>query len=105
MLMVHEKINENLPPLKKLKLSKKAQEKEDKIKRNIQMENQNWNGWKFQIHWNKLEWVNPRSCSEGRNHFCVSSKKLCLKDNNKTAHWVGHKKTKTLGYIRLKKIH
>ena len=25
------------------------------------MENQNWNDWKFQIYWNKLEWVNTRS--------------------------------------------
>ena len=23
--------------------------------------NQWWNDWKFQLHWNKLEWVNPRS--------------------------------------------
>ena len=35
----------------------------------------------------------------------VSSKQICLKDNNKSAHWVGHSKLKTL-YIEdfLKKI-
>ena len=55
------KLNEKLPPLKKQKLSKKAQEKEDEIKINMKMENQSWNDWKFQIHWNKLEWLNPRS--------------------------------------------
>ena len=60
------------------------------------MENQSWNDWKFHIHWNKIDWVNPRSCIEVKNPFCVSSKKLCLKDNNKTSHWVGHSKLKTL---------
>ena len=84
--MLHETINEKLPPRKKLKLIKKAKEKEDEIKINLQMENQSWNDWNFQIHWNELEWENPRSRIEGKNPFLVSSKKLCLKDNNKTAH-------------------
>ena len=39
------------------------------------MANQIWNDWKFQIHWNKLEWVNPISCIEVKNPFCVSYKK------------------------------
>ena len=52
------------------------------------MANQSWNDWKFQIPWDKLEWLNPRSLIERKNTFCVSSNKLCLKDNNKTAHWV-----------------
>ena len=52
------------------------------------MENQNLNDQKFQIHWNKLEFVNPRSCIEQRNPFFVSSGFFRLKDNNKTAHWV-----------------
>ena len=84
-----EKLNENLLPLKKRKLSKKAQVKEEKIKINPQMENQNWNDRKFQIYWNKLEWGNPRSHNEQKNPFFVSSKKFCLKNNNKTAHWIG----------------
>ena len=37
------------------------------------------------IHWNKLEWVNPRSRDERNNPFCVSLKK-CFKDNNKPAY-------------------
>ena len=49
------------------------------------MSNQNWNYWKLQIHWNKLERVNPRSRNERKNPFFVSSKNK-LKDNNKTAH-------------------
>ena len=52
------------------------------------MSNQSYNDWKFQIHWNKLEWVNKRGPIEGENNLCVSSNELFLKDNNKTAHWV-----------------
>ena len=33
--------------------------------------------------------MNPRSCDERKNPFCVSSKK-CFKYNVKPAHWVGH---------------
>ena len=90
------KFNEKLPPLKKRKLTKKPQEKEDEIKIKLQTANQNWNYWKFQIHWNKLEWVNPRNHNEQKIPFSVSSKKFYLKDNNKTAHWVGHAKLKPL---------
>ena len=54
---------------------KKAQEKENEINKNIQMENKIYNDRRFQTHWNNLEWVNPRSRIEGRNNFCVSSKK------------------------------
>ena len=39
------KLNDSLPPLKKIKLRKKAQEKEDEKK--LQTDNQNWNDWKF----------------------------------------------------------
>ena len=61
------------------------------------MDNQSWDDWKFKIHWNKLEWVNPRNFSEGNNPFCVSSTIFYLKDNNKTSHWVGHSKLNPLG--------
>ena len=56
------------------------------------MENQCWNDWKFKIHCNNLEWLNPINHSEGNNFFCVSSTISYLKDNNKTSHWVGHSK-------------
>ena len=55
-----------------------AQDKEDEIKGNIEMAYQSCNEWKFQIHWNKLEQVNPRSCMEGKNYFCISTKKFIL---------------------------
>ena len=50
-----------LPTLPKQKLSKKERERYDRIKRNLHTANWNWNDWKFQIHWEMLEWVNPRS--------------------------------------------
>ena len=53
-----KKIGKNIPPLGKT-LSKKSKEKYDKIKRNLQNANHNWNDWKFHIHCNILEWVNP----------------------------------------------
>ena len=31
-----------------------------------------------------------------KNSFCVSFKKFYLKDNDKTAHWVGHAKLQPL---------
>ena len=68
-----EKLGQKLPPLKKRKLSKKSQKEEDKIKRRLTEANQEWCDWKFQIHWNKIEWVNPRIHYERKNSFSVSS--------------------------------
>ena len=28
-----------------------------------------WNGWRFQLHWNELEWVNPISQTKVINNF------------------------------------
>ena len=56
-----EKMSKKLQPLEKQKLIKKSQEKDDKIEMNIQTDNRIWNYWKFQIHWNMFEWVNPIS--------------------------------------------
>ena len=94
------KLGQNLPPLKKRKLSNNKKEEENKINRRLTGENQEWCVWKFQIHWNKLEWVNPRSCDEIKNSFCVFSKKK-IKDNNKPAHWVIHSKLRSLDIYEL----
>ena len=56
-----EKLGQNLPPLKKRKLSKKTQKEKDEINIRVTEANKMWNDWKFQMHWNKIEWVNPRS--------------------------------------------
>ena len=65
------KLNDKVVPLKKLKLSKKDQENEDKIKINMRVVNQNFNDWKFQIHLNKPECDNPRSFIERKSILCV----------------------------------
>ena len=71
-----EKLGQKLSPLQKSNLSKKKEE--DKIKRRLTQVNQERNDWKFHIHWNKREWVNPRSSDEKKIHF-VCIKKNCLK--------------------------
>ena len=66
--MVQGKSAKGISPLKRPTLSKKSQDKEDQIK-NIYEDNKWWNYWKFQLHWNKLEWVNPRSQTKSNKPF------------------------------------
>ena len=49
-----------LPPLKRTKLSKKAQERHGYIYFKLYEYNRLWNDWKFQFYWNKLEWVDTK---------------------------------------------
>ena len=59
--MVNGKITKGLPPpLRRPKLGKKVQEKDDEVKKIYEVIRY-CNDWKFQLHWNKLEWVNPIS--------------------------------------------
>ena len=60
------------------------------------MTNKSWNNWRFKIHWNYLEWVNPRYCSTEKVFLFYFSNKFYLKDNDKTSHSVGHSKLKFL---------
>ena len=57
--------------------------------------NQWWNDWKLQLHWNKLEWVSPRSQIKRNKPYSVSSQKKLNKVDIKS-HWVGHSKLKEL---------
>ena len=50
-----EKSSKRLPPLRRNKLSKKAQELQDEIQKELYEANKWWNDWKFQLHWHKLE--------------------------------------------------
>ena len=63
-----------------------------------------WNDWKLQLHWNKLESVDPKSTPKIIKPFSVSSKKLYMNKNDGTAHFVGNSKLKELDiddfYIR-----
>ena len=68
-----KKLGQELPPLRQGVLSKKSQKEEDEINIKLIEANQYCNYCKFQIHWNKLEWVNPNICDEKKNPFCVSS--------------------------------
>ena len=74
-----KKIGHNLPTIKKRKLIREKQEEENKIKRRLTEANQEWCDWKFQIHWNKLGWMDPRIRDERKNQFFVSSKKKISK--------------------------
>ena len=59
-----KKLGQKLPPLKNRRLSKNSQKDEDEIKRKLTEADQYCNDWKFQIHCNKLDWVNPSSRNE-----------------------------------------
>ena len=96
MWLVCGKVRTEATTTKEEETKKKKQEEENKIKRSLTGENQVWSDWKFQIDWNKLECMNPRSRDEIKNPFCVSSKTICFKDNKKSAHWVGHSKLRSL---------
>ena len=69
-----EKLGQKLPLLKKRKLSKKSQKEDDEINRRLTQANHMGNYCKCQIHWNNIEWVNPKSRDESNNKFYVSSK-------------------------------
>ena len=56
-----EKCKKGVPPLKRTKVGKKAQKRQDLIKKELFVSNMWWNDWKFQLHWNMLTWVNPKS--------------------------------------------
>ena len=94
--MVFEKCARGLPPLKRTKLSKKAQERHDYIQNKLYESNRWRNGWKFQFHWNKLEWVDPKSTPKIVKPFSVSSKKLYISKNYRRAHFVGSSQLKEL---------
>ena len=51
-----------------------------------------WNDWKFQLNWNMLERVYPKTTPIRVKPFSVSSKKFYINNNDRTAHFVGHSK-------------
>ena len=88
------KITKGIPPLRIPKIRKKAQEKEDEIKIKLYEANSYWNDWRFQFHWNNLEWVDPRSQIKREKYSSVYSKKFYINKVDKTSHWFGHLKLK-----------
>ena len=89
-----EKSDRGLPPLKRKKLSKKTQERQDVIQKKLYEANRWWNDWKLKLHWNKLEWVDPKYNPKIFKPFSVSSKKLYTSKNYRTDHFVGHSQLK-----------
>ena len=89
-----EKSAKGLPTLRRTKLSKKSQEKQDEIQKKIYEANKLWNDWRFQLHWHKLEWVDPKSLIKRDKTYSVSSKLFYLNKNYRTSHWVDHSKLK-----------
>ena len=56
-----------------------------------------WNYWRFQLHWNKLEWFNTRSKKNKTTLFSFF-KGVCIDKDLITANWVGHSLLKELYY-------
>ena len=94
-----EKCEKGLTLLKRKKLSKKAQERHDLIKNKLFQYNMWWNDWKLQLHWDKLEWVETKSTPKTFKPFSVSSKKLYINKNDRTAHFFGHYKLTLLDIV------
>ena len=70
-----EKCERGLTPLKRTRPGKKAQDRHDFILKKLYESNRWWNDWRFQLHWNKLEWVDPKSTPKRVKPYSVSSKK------------------------------
>ena len=79
--MVYRKSAGGLPPLKRKKLIKKAQERHDVIQKKLYEYNRWWNYWKFKLRWNKLEWVDPKYNPKRVKPFSVTSKKFYISKN------------------------
>ena len=58
-----------------------------------------WNDWKFQLHWNMIEWVDPKTTPKRVKAYSVSSKKFYIINNDRTAHFVGHSKLTPLDIV------
>ena len=85
--------------MNRTKLGKKAQKRQDLIKNKLFKSNMWCNDWKFQLHWNMLEWVNPKSTTKRVKPFFVSSKEFYINNNDRTAHFVGHSKLTPLDCV------
>ena len=70
------KSSKGLTLLKISKLSKDHKTSIMKFKKKIYEANKLWNDWKSQLHWNKLEWVDPKTLIKRDKPYSVSSKKF-----------------------------
>ena len=96
-----------IPPFKRTKLSRKAQKMQDVIQKKLYAANRWWNIWKSQLHWNKLEWVDPKYNPKRVKPFSVSSKKFYISKNDRKARFVGNSRLKELdidGFYKRKQM-
>ena len=56
------------------------------MKKELHEDNRHWDFCKFQLHWNKLDWVNPRIKDKRKQPYLVSSNKLFIDKDLRTAH-------------------
>ena len=90
------KISEVIPQLRRTKLSEKVQERKDEIQKKLYEVNKWWNDRRFQLHWHKLEWVDPKSTPKIVTPYSVSSKEFYIDKNDRTSHFIGYSKLKEL---------
>ena len=62
-----------------------------------------WHDWRFQLHWNMLEWVDPKSKPKRVKPFSISSKKFFMNNNDRTAHFVDNSKLTPLDIVEFYK--
>ena len=74
-------MNENPTPIKSMILRKNEQIKEEIIRETIFKSNTHLNGWKFQMHWSKLKWVDKTKLI--RIHSVLRLKSSTLKMENR----------------------
>ena len=94
--MVYGKSARGLPPLKKTKLSRKTQERQDEIQKKLYEVNRLWNDWKLKLYWNKLEWVGLKYNPKRVKPYSLLSKKFYIRKSDRKDHFVGHSKLKEL---------
>ena len=70
------------------------QERQDVIQKKLYEANRWCNDWKFQLYWDKLEWVYPKYNPKRVKPFSVYSKNLYISKNDRKAHFVSHSRLK-----------
>ena len=58
-----------------------------------------WNDWKFPLHRNMLEWVNPKFKTKRVKPFSFSSNKFYIIKNDRKAHFIGYSKLTPLDSV------
>ena len=69
--MVRKQANIQTFSYKETKIDQGITKMEDNTKKNPIKRNKNCNDWKIQIHWNKIESVNPNIFNLNINPFCT----------------------------------